>query len=144
MISDKGLALIEQFEGLRLDAYPDPASGGDPWTIGYGHTSGVKEGDTCTQEEAVEYLRSDCESSDACIDAHVEPELTQNQRDALISLIHNIGCGNFKNSTLCKLLNAGNMEGAGAQFARWDRAAGKEMAGLLKRREAEAELFMET
>ena len=143
-ISDRGIALIQQFEGLRLSAYPDPGTGGEPWTIGIGHTGGVQEGDTCTEEQAQDWLRQDCKTAEDCIDAHVEPELTQNERDALISLIYNIGCGNFKGSTLLMLLNAGNMTGAANQFGRWDRAAGRVMAGLQARREAETQLFLET
>ena len=85
----------------------------------------------------------DCQEAEDCIDAHVEPELTQNERDALISLIYNIGCGNFKGSTLLMLLNAGNMTGAANQFGRWDRAAGRVMPGLQARREAETQLFLE-
>ena len=143
MISDKGIALIQRFEGLRLTAYPDPGTGGDPWTIGIGHTGGVQEGDTCTEEQAQDWLRTDCETAEGCIDAHVEPELTQNQRDALISLIYNIGCGNFKGSSLLKLLNASDFVGAANQFGRWDRAAGRVMPGLQARREAETQLFLE-
>lgn len=143
MISDKGIALIERFEGCRLVAYPDPATGGEPWTIGIGHTGDVKEGDTCTPVDAQEWLKSDSSDAESCIDAHVTADLDQNQRDALISLIYNIGCGNFKNSTLCRLLNAGNYDAAAQQFLRWNRANGKEMAGLTRRREAESELFQE-
>ena len=143
MISDRGISLIQQFEGLRLEAYPDPGTGDEPWTIGIGHTGGVKEGDTCTPADAQEWLRSDSSEAEACIDAHVTVEISQNQRDALISLIYNIGCGNFKGSTLCRLLNAGNVDAAAQQFIRWNRANGKEMAGLTRRRNAEASLFME-
>ena len=143
MISDKGIALIQEFEGLRLEAYPDPGTGGEPWTIGIGHTGGVKQGDTCTAEEADAWLREDCTDAELCIDDHVDVALTQNQRDALISFVFNLGCPNFRSSTLLKLLNAGNYNAAAQQFQRWDRAAGREMAGLLRRRKAEAELFME-
>ena len=144
MISAKGVALIEQFEGCSLTAYPDPGTGGEPYTIGIGTTGGVKPGDTCTREQAEEWLRDDCTHAEQAIDELVEVPLTQNQRDALISLIYNIGVGNFKGSTLLKLLNAGNYAAAQQQFTRWDKAAGKEMPGLLRRREAEAELFGET
>lgn len=143
MISDRGIALIREFEGLSLEAYPDPATGGEPYTIGVGTTGGVKLGDTCTEEQAVEWLRDDCTHAETAIDELVEVELTQNQRDALISLIYNIGVGNFKNSTLLKLLNAGNFISAANQFGRWNKAAGKVMAGLTRRREAEMALFLE-
>ena len=143
MISARGQALIVQFEGLKLEAYPDPASGGDPWTIGAGHTRGVHEGDTCTELEAMDWLREDCQDAEQCIDDNVEVPLTQNQRDALISFIFNLGCGNFRSSALLKLLNMANYDAAGKQFQRWSKAAGKEMAGLKRRRLAEAALFSE-
>lgn len=143
MISDKGLALIIRFEGLRLSAYPDPGTGAEPWTLGCGHTGGVKPGDTCTEREAMDWLRADCETAEACIDAYVEPELTQHQRDALISWIFNLGCRAFKGSTLLALINAGNFDGVPAQMLRWNKAAGHVMAGLTKRREAESALFLE-
>jgi lysozyme len=143
VISDRGLTLISEFEGLSLSAYPDPATGGEPWTIGYGHTGGVKPGDTCTQEQALEWLRSDTSEAEACVDAHVVPELTQEQRDALISFVYNLGCLAFRGSTLLRLLNAGDVAGAAGQFKRWNRAGDHVMAGLTRRREAEAELFMQ-
>lgn len=142
-ISQKGLEFIRQWEGLELRAYPDPASGGEPITIGVGHTGGVKLGDTCTELEALDWLREDCADAESCIDDHVDVELSEGQRDALISLIYNIGCGNFKSSTLLKLLNQGQYEAAAKQFRRWSKAGGKEMKGLVRRREAEAALFME-
>lgn len=142
MISDKGLALIIRFEGMKLEAYPDPATGGEPWTIGVGHTGGVKPGDTCTEEQALEWLREDCIEAENCIDAWVETDLSQNQRDALISWIFNLGCGNFRNSTLLRLLNAGNYDAAAQQFKRWNKAAGKEMPGLVARREMETKVFL--
>lgn len=141
MISARGLALIQEFEGLRLAAYPDPATGGGPWTIGYGHTKNVKPGDTCTEAEASEWLRIDCTEAEACIEAWVEPELTQSQFDALIAFIFNLGCGAFRNSTMLRLINAGNFDAAARQFGRWNHAGGKVMAGLTRRRTAEAALF---
>jgi len=143
MISDRGLAMITLFEGCKLNAYPDPGTGNQPYTIGVGHTGGVAPADICTEEQAMQWLREDCKEAEDCIDAYVDVDLNQNQRDALISLIYNIGCGNFKASTICRLLNAGNMPGAANQFGRWTRAAGKELPGLVKRRDAEAKLFIE-
>ena len=143
MISDRGLELIAQFEGLRLKAYPDPATGGEPWTIGVGHTGGVKPGDTCTEAEAMAWLREDCAEAEAAVDRYIDVEINQNQRDALISFIFNLGAGNFKSSTLLNLVNAGNFQAAAQQFLRWNKAAGKVMAGLTHRRIAEADLFLE-
>lgn len=142
MISDKGIAMIIRFEGMKLEAYPDPGTGGAPWTIGVGHTGGVKEGDTCTEDQAIDWLREDCQDAESCLDDHCDVELTQNQRDALISFIFNLGCGNFKSSTLLKLLNAGNYDAAAQQFMRWTHAAGRELAGLKTRRELEAKFFL--
>ncbi len=142
MISDAGLKLIIQFEGIRTRAYPDPATGGEPWTIGVGHTGGVKPGDVCTDQEALDWLREDCAEAEQAIDELVEVELTQNQRDALISFVFNLGAGNFRNSTLLKLVNSGQFDAAAQQFSRWSKANGKKIAGLLRRRKAEADLFL--
>lgn len=141
MISEQGLALIKEFEGARLTAYPDPGTGGDPWTIGYGHTGGVKAVDTCTQEEADLWLLEDCSKAETCIDAHVIPELSENQRAALIAFIFNVGCGAFQGSSMLKLINAANFDAAQQEFKKWCHAGGKVMPGLERRRLAEAELF---
>jgi len=141
-ISESGLDFIISREGMILRAYPDPATGGDPWTIGVGRAHGVKEGDTCTEEQAREWLREDCETAEKCINNSVGVTLSQNQFDALVSLIFNIGCGNFRKSTLLRKLNEGDDAGAAEQFKVWNKAAGREMAGLTNRRHAEAALFM--
>lgn len=139
--SDAGIALIKRFEGCMLDAYPDPATGGDPWTIGYGHTGPeVHDGMSISEVEAEALLRKDLARFEACIGACVHVETTQGQFDALVSLAYNVGCWNVQASTLVKLLNAGNADAD--QFLRWNKAAGKVMAGLTKRREAERELFL--
>lgn len=143
MVSDKGVAFIASFEGLRLSAYPDPATGAEPITIGYGHTGGVLLGDTCTEEEALAWLKQDCATAEECIADHVDVDLNQNQYDALVSFIFNCGCGNFRASTMLKLINSGQMDAASKQFGRWNKGNGKVMAGLTRRREAEAELFEE-
>lgn len=143
MISNKGLLLIMKFEGMKSRAYPDPGTGGFPWTIGYGHTRGVKPGEVCTDEEAIDWLKEDCATVEAEMEPLIEVDLTQNQRDALISFVFNVGIGHFRNSTMLLLINAGNLGAAAQQFYRWDMAAGRPMAGLLARREDEAELFQE-
>lgn len=142
-ISERGLNLIKSFEGLSLRAYPDPGTNGEPYTIGYGHTGGVQPGDTCTESEAAEFLRGDCGKAERCVDDHVGVDLTQSQYDALVSFIYNCGCGNFKGSTLLKLVNQGYMDAAAGEFGKWNKAAGHVMAGLTRRRTAEAELFSE-
>jgi lysozyme len=144
MISERGLAIIREFEGLRLKAYPDPASGGDPWTIGYGHTLDVEPGDNCTLEEAEQWLLDDCADAEVAILRHVKVPLSQGQLDALISFVFNLGAGNFAKSTLLRKLNAGDYVGAWQEFPRWNKAAGKVMPGLSRRRAAEAKLFAQS
>lgn len=139
--SQAGIDLIKQFEGLELEAYPDPGTGGEPWTIGYGHTGGVKPGDTVTEDEAEELLRQDLEKFEDCVNAYVFAPITQNQFDALVSFAFNVGCGALKSSTLLRLLNNGDTEAAAAQFGRWNKAAGRVLAGLTRRRGAERDLF---
>ena len=141
--SKDGLHLTEGFEGVRLTAYPDPATGGDPWTIGYGHTGPeVHSGMTITQEQAENYLMQDVAKAASDVNAKVTVEITQNEFDALVDFAFNCGCGNLNNSTLLKKLNAGDYEGAAHEFEKWDMAAGHHMAGLLRRRQAEELLFL--
>lgn len=141
-ISDAGLQFIIAHEGMRLTAYPDPATGGKPITIGVGHTGPeVHLGMTITEAEALELLREDCKTAEKCLAEHCPGELTQNQWDSLVSFIYNVGCGNFKSSTLARLINSGDMEGAAREFARWNKANKKVMAGLTTRRAHEAQLF---
>ena len=141
--SKDGLHLTEQFEGCKLTAYPDPATGGDPWTIGYGHTGAdVHPGLTITQEQAETLLMKDIQKAAADVNAKVTKDLTQHEFDALVDFTFNCGAGNFNNSTLLKKLNAGDFEGASHEFEKWDMAAGKHMAGLLRRRHAEAQEFI--
>lgn len=139
-ISQKGLDLIKSFEGLRLSAYKCPA---DVWTIGYGTTAGVKQGQTITKERADELLREDVARFEAQVLRLVKVPLTQGQFDALTSFVYNLGAGNLGNSTLLRLLNAGDYKGAAAQFDRWNKAGGKVLAGLVRRRAAERALFEE-
>jgi lysozyme len=141
--SKNGLHLTEQFEGCRLTAYPDPATGGDPWTIGYGHTgSDVHSGLTITQEQAEELLMKDVQKAANDVKVKVTTDITQEEFDALVDFVFNCGAGNFNGSTLLKKINAGDMEGAAHEFEKWDMAAGKHMAGLLRRRHAEAQEFL--
>jgi lysozyme len=140
--SKNGLHLTEQFEGCKLTAYPDPATGGDPWTIGYGHTgSDVHPNMTITQQQAEELLMKDVQKSSQAVNSKVTTDITQDEFDALVDFVFNVGAGNFAGSTLLKKINEGDMEGAAHEFEKWDMAAGKHMAGLLKRRQAEENLF---
>lgn len=137
--SDKGLDYIVQFEGKRLSAYLDSVN--IP-TIGVGHTGpDVFMGQTITDVECLELLREDVREAEACINAAVKVPLTQDQFDALVSFVFNVGAGAFKGSTMLKLLNAGEYDKAASQFHRWNKAAGRELIGLTKRRMAEADIF---
>jgi len=134
--------LIKEFEGCKLEAYPDPATGGEPITIGVGHTGGIKLGTTITQTQADEYLVSDVAHAANAINQMVSVDMTQGEFDALCSFAFNLGIGNLKSSTLLKKLNAGDKQGAADQFLVWNKAAGHVMAGLTRRREAERALFL--
>lgn len=139
-ISQAGIDLINQFEGLRLKAYPDPATGGAPWTIGVGHTGGVRPGDVITEARADELLRQDLGRFDSAVN-RLCPVTSQSQFDALVSFTFNCGEDNLETSTLRRLHNAGDYAGAAAQFGRWNKAAGKVMLGLTRRRAAEASMY---
>lgn len=136
------LAHIKASEGVRLKAYPDPgSSNGEPWTIGYGSTRGVKKGMVITQEEAEARLVQDLETAERTVGLLVKVPLNDNQFGALVSFVFNIGSGAFKDSTLLRLLNKGDYDAVPAQLARWDKNDGKRMPGLTQRRAAEAELW---
>lgn len=138
----KGRELIKSFESLKLKAYPDPATGGKPWTIGWGHTKGVKPGDQITQAQAEAFLAEDLAVFESAVNSAIKRPMTQSQFDAMVSLAFNIGGANFASSTLVKKFNAGDVQGAADQFPRWKNADGKEMKGLVRRRAAERELFL--
>ena len=134
----KGIDLIKHFEGCELEAYKCPAG---VWTIGYGHIKGVKEGMTITEQQAEEMLKSELNEYEGYINNLVTAELNQNQFDAMVSWVYNLGGGNLKASTLLKVLNAGDYAGVPAQMMRWNKAGGKVLEGLTRRRQAEADLF---
>lgn len=138
----QALAIIREFEGCELVAYPDPGSGGDPWTVGYGATGdGIGPGTIWTQEQANERLAADVARFDAGVMARVRVPLAPHERAALVSFAYNVGLQAFGHSTLLRKLNAGDKAGAIREFARWNKASGKVMAGLTRRRAAEAALF---
>lgn len=139
-----GLDLTEAAEGLRLTAYPDPGTGGAPWTIGYGHTGPeVHPGMTITQEEAEAYLVSDLHYAEVMVKHLVEVPLTQGQYDALVDFTFNCGVGNLQQSTLLKLVNLGDMTRAVEEFKKWNKGGGRVLAGLTARRDKEAALFVQ-
>ncbi len=136
-------AFLKSFEKFRPTAYAatsDERSRGI-WTIGWGHTNGVKEGDTCTTSQADEWLREDVQVAVEKVCNIVQFQLTQNQFDALVSLTFNIGIGAFSTSTLLHKLNAGDIPGASLEFVKWDKQKGVVLDGLLSRREAEQQHF---
>ena len=136
--SPMALELIKHFEGLRLDAYLDAV--GVP-TIGYGSTNGVTLGQTLTEPEAEALLLEDIGRFTPGINRLVTVPLTQSQFDALTSFAFNLGLGALGKSTLLKKLNAGDYSAAQGEFDRWVYAGGKKLAGLVRRRRAEAVLF---
>lgn len=141
---DYALPLIRGFEGLRLQAYPDPATGGAPWTVGYGATGPDIGPDTVwTQEQADADLADRLEHVNAIVTQAVRVRLSPQQQAALVSLAYNIGTGAFVASTLLRTLNGGRYAQACGQFGVWVLAAGRAMIGLIRRRAAEAELFAE-
>lgn len=140
-ISDAGLALIKHFEGCRLSAYPDPKTGGEPWTIGYGHTGGVAKGMRWTQQQANDALRDDLCTFESAVCSYVRVKLTQSQFDALVSFAFNCGAAALRKSTLLRLLNAGDYAGAAGQFGLWISKGTPAEKGLRRRRNAEMLLF---
>ena len=136
--SEAGILLIKSFEGCRTVAYQDAVG---VWTIGYGHTIDVKEGMTITQHQCDVMLEVDIETYGNYVNKYVIVSLTQNQFDALVSWVYNLGPTNLRNSTMLKVLNAGKYEEVPYQMQRWNRAGGKVLKGLVVRRTAEAELF---
>lgn len=131
--SANGKALIRESEGLRLKAYPDPATGGRPWTIGYGHTRGVMPGQIATRPEVERWLDDDIAVAEAAIARHVRVPLKQHEYDALVDFIFNLGETKFAKSTLLRKLNEGDKVGAGDEFQRWVYADHKILRGLVTR-----------
>lgn len=138
-VSDKGIDMICFFEGFRAKAYKCPAG---IWTIGYGHTKGVKSGDIITKEQGVKYLREDVAFAEKYVNNLGVCE-TQGQFDALVDFVFNLGSSALKNSTLLKKIkNKASDSEICKQFRRWVYAGGKKLTGLVRRREAECELWI--
>lgn len=137
-ISARGLNLIKEHEGLRLTAYQCSA---DVWTIGYGHTQGVSMGDTCTQEQAEQWLMEDIAKAEKAVNRQ-GLAINQNQFDALVSFVFNLGETAFKSSTLLKKIKANpNDPTIADEFAKWKYAGGNVVAGLVTRRNNESNLY---
>lgn len=134
-----GLILIKSFEGLRLQAYRDAVG---IWTIGYGTTRGVQPGMKISEKEAEEFLQDDLARFEKAINDAVKVSINDNQFSALVSFTYNVGSGALRSSTLLRLLNRGDIRGAANQFPRWNRAGGRVLPGLTRRRNAERALFL--
>jgi lysozyme len=138
--NNSGIDLVRQFEGCELHAYKCPAG---VLTIGYGHTGpDVVSGLVITQQRAVELLQGDLAKFEKAVAAALKVPVTANQFAAMVALAYNIGAGAFAKSTLVKRLNAGKTQEAADQFLAWNKAGGKVLAGLTRRREAERALFL--
>lgn len=140
-----GIALMHFYEGCSLSAYPDPATGGAPWTIGWGDTGpDVKQGMVITQQEADERFQNRLarEFEPGVRSALQGRDVTQREFDALVCFAYNLGLASLRSSTLLKMIHSGDKRAASEQFARWDRANGKRMLGLHRRRISERALFL--
>ena len=142
-VNQAGVDLIRRFEGCKLETYPDPGTGGEPWTIGYGATGpGIEPGVVWTQEQAEERLAEDVQRFADAVARALTVDVSDNEFAAMVSLAFNIGAAAFRKSTLLRLVNDGHFEAAAQQFDRWNRAGGRVMAGLTRRRQAERDLFL--
>ncbi len=134
-----GLLLIKSFEGLRLKAYKDAVG---IWTIGYGTTRGVRPGQVISEAQAVQFLQADLTRFEKSIHPVIKTPINDNQFSALACFTYNVGPGAFRSSTLLRKLNAGDIRGAADELLRWDKAGGRTLAGLTRRRKAERALFL--
>jgi lysozyme len=137
-ISKEGIALIKKFEGCETTAYQDSVG---VWTIGYGHTKNVCQGDCITQGEADRMLDEEIAEYEGYINDMVKVDLEQNQFDALVAWVYNLGPTNLSQSSLLRELNNGNIAKVPSEMKRWNKAGGKTLQGLIRRREAESLLF---
>ena len=143
-INSAGIALIKEFEGCRLKAYKDAVG---VLTIGYGHTSMagpplVMPGMTITQQQADDILITDLAKYELAVSKAIKRQPTPNQFAAMVSLCFNVGPGNFRKSTVCRAFNEGSLIRSSNAFLRWNKAGGRVLAGLTRRRLAERDLFL--
>lgn len=140
-VSKTGIDLIKSFEGCSLKSYKCPAG---VWTIGYGHTGeNIKSGMIISQDQAEEYLKQDLKRFEIGVNNLVKVDLTQGQFDALVSFSFNCGIGALKTSTLLKLLNQGKYDAAADEFDKWVYVGRIKLNGLVRRRKAEKEMFLQ-
>jgi lysozyme len=139
--SGQGFEMTKQFEGLQLTAYQDQ---GGVWTIGYGHTGpNVYGGLTITEDQADQLLASDLAGAVAAVNRAVTVEISQNQFDALVDFVFNLGAASLLTSTLLRDVNAGSFSDAAPEFLKWDHCKGVVIPGLLRRRQAEMDMFQQ-
>lgn len=156
-ISPRGVAMIKKHESLaslqpnknvwtqgnvspdtKIYSYRDAIG---VWTIGYGHTTTAKSGQVITAQQAEELLKNDLKTAERAVKSYVTTTITQGMYDALVSFTFNVGSGNLQKSTLLKKVNANDFTGAAAEFSKWNKAGGKELAGLTARRIDEKTVF---
>ena len=138
-LGPKGRALIQSFESLRLQAYQDQRG---IWTIGWGHTTGVVPYQTCSASDADDWFTQDTQTAVNAVNRTTDVPLSQEQFDALVSFTFNVGQTAEAHSTLLSLVNQSDFTGAAAEFEKWDHVNGVPNAGLLRRRQAERDLFL--
>lgn len=135
------LGMIAKFEGFSAHAYPDA----DGFSIGYGHfitpDDPYDANSTISESDAWSLLEQDAQGAQSCVSSSVSVPLTTNQQAALISFVYNVGCGNFRSSTLLRLLNAGDYAGASSQFTVWNKSNGQVIQALIDRRASEQGVF---
>ena len=137
-ISEDGLELIKKFEGCETTAYQDSVG---VWTIGFGHTKGVEEGQTCSIEDAESMLADEMDEYEGYINDMVKVDLQQHEFDALVAWVYNLGPTNLGESTMLKVLNGGQFDRVPDEMNRWTRAGGEILEGLVRRRQAESLMF---
>lgn len=143
-VSDEGILMIKEFEGVKHNIYYDTTG---HLTGGVGHLLTLRDrniyhhNSPISERQVDEWLRSDLKKAEKCVNDWTVPELTQSGFDALVSLVFNIGCDNFKRSTLLKRLNKGLVKETSDEFTRWVYSRGRKLAGLVSRRQKEAQLF---
>ena len=139
-ISEDGLELIKKFEGCETSAYQDSVG---VWTIGFGHTKGVEEGQTCSIEDAESMLADEMDEYEGYINNMVKVELQQHEFDSLVAWVYNLGPTNLSESTMLKVLNGGQFDRVPDEMNRWTRAGGEILEGLVRRRQAESLMFQD-
>ena len=138
-INEEGLRLVKTYEGLYLNSYQDAVG---VWTIGYGCTEGIGPGMTITKQQAEDMLRTELSKFEAAVARYVDVEINDDQYSALVAFSYNVGAYALKKSTLLRKLNGGDYAGASNEFPRWDKAGGRSLLGLSRRRRSERALFL--